>query len=59
MTTRVTIQNEPDSNPAQELVVITHNSCGGEPFKVLKRGERAEYWVASHSHITIVERQAQ
>lgn len=59
MTTRVTIKNEDNSNPAQELVIIAHNPCsGGEPFKVLKPGESHELWVASHSHVTIVERQA-
>jgi len=59
MTTRVTIKNEVDSNPAQELVVIAHNSSHGEPLmQVLKPGAACEYWVSSASHITLVERQA-
>ena len=59
MTTRVTVENGPDSNPAQELVVVCHNACSGDQrHKVLKPGERAEWWIASHSNITLVERQA-
>ena len=44
---------------AEGDVVVCHNACSGDQrHKVLKPGERAEWWIASHSNITIVERQS-
>lgn len=59
MTTRVTVTNEKNSNPSQELVVLAYNPCsGGDVLKVLNPGDSAEYWVASGTLLQIVERQA-
>ena len=42
MTTHVTIKNEDNSNPSQELVVISYNASSGIPLEILKPGQSCE-----------------
>lgn len=59
MTTRVTVKNEEDSNPLQELVVTAHNTALGDKpaINILAPGEHIDFWVSSSSLLQITERQ--
>lgn len=70
MTTRVTVCNEGDSNPAQELVVeVTggisassviraDGSADNSMSPVLRPGDKFEAWISSGTRIALRERDA-